>query len=178
MARQYYGGPITPIPNAVGTALTTTTATDISKAPQPTIGANQLEVGSVITIIAGGIFSTAASTPGTLTLGVYYGGIAGLALATGGAITPTVSAASWPWRIEYTGVVTATGTAGTIEGQGFLQLGTSLTAFSITPIPVTAPAAVTIDTTTAKALTIGATWSTAPAGDSITLRHYVPQILN
>lgn len=177
MARQYFGTPITPIPKGTPTSVGTfSTATDVSKAPQPTIGANQLEIGSTIVVAASGTFST-TGTP-TLQIGLYYGGVAGTALALSVATTTASGAANLPWRLEYTGVVTADGASGTIEGGGFLMFGTTVSAYTLLPIPGTAQAAVTIDTTNAKALTIGAVYSASSASNTVTVRHYAPQILN
>src|SRR5262245_50554453 len=75
-----------PQPTAAGTALAnSTTLTVISVAPQFTLPANFLQAGSALRFTAFGVFSTTV-TP-TLLLGVYYGGVAGVALATTGAIT-------------------------------------------------------------------------------------------
>ena len=55
-------------------------------------------------------------------------------------------------------------------GQGFVDIATSLTAVTRIPIPATALATVTIDTTTAKAITIGAQWGTASASNTLTVQ--------
>lgn len=152
-----------------GTAYNTSvTLTDVTPAPQLILPANYLAVGSAFRVTAFGTFSN-TGTP-TLLLGVYYGGVAGVALGATGATTTTTGATNWPFRIEYTGIVRTTGTTGTIMGQGFVDLATSLTAVTRIPIPATALATVSVDTTTAKAITIGAQWGTSSASNTLTVQ--------
>lgn len=156
-----------PQPTAAGTALaSSTTLTDVSAAPNYVLPANFLQAGSALRFTAFGTFSN-TSTP-TLLLGIYYGGVAGSALAATGATTTTTGATNWPWRIELTTTVVSTGSSGTAMSQGFVQLATSLTAVTTIPIPATALANVTIDTTAAKALTVGAQWGTSNASNTLT----------
>lgn len=168
MSRQYWVAPVPPLHTADGTALAnSTTLTDISPAPAIVLPANSLEAGSEIEIRAMGQFST-TGTP-TLLLGLYYGGVAGVALATSGAVTTGSAAAAWPWLLEWRGVVRAIGATGSLNGQGRLYLGTSLTALSTLAIPTTAGArTVTIDTTAAKSITVGGQWGTASASNTVT----------
>lgn len=176
--RQYWNASIPPFAVADGTPLaSSTTLTDISPAPQVTLPANLLEVGTRIELDAFLTFSTTA-TP-TLLLGFYYGGVAGAALAASSAITTGSGAAAWSAILRYRGQVRAIGSAGSIVGQGALLLGTSLTAFSARPIPeVAASRTVTIDTTAAKALTVGAQWGTSSASNTVTLNDVTVTLLN
>lgn len=166
--RQYWVAPIPPLHTADGAALaSSTTLTDVSPTPNITLPANVLEVGMDVEIVAELQFST-TGTP-TLLLGLYYGGVAGTALAASSAITTGSAAAAWPAILRYAGRVRAVGSSGSIVGHGELLLGTSLTAFSSRPIPETAAArTVTIDTTTAKAITLGAQWGTSSASNTLT----------
>lgn len=156
-----------PAPIAAGTALhTSVTLTDISATGGRTVDANFLQPGSVIQLEAFGSFST-TGTP-TLLIGAYWGGVAGTKLAATGATTTGSAAASWPWRLFYQGIVRTGGATGTIIGSGYLMLGTSLTAVTTIPIDASAIAAVTVDLTTSKALTVGAQWGTSSASNTIT----------
>ena len=157
-----------PVQGAGAAYNTSVTLTDVTPAPQQIIPANFLQVGSAFKITAFGTYSN-TGTP-TLLLGVYYGGVAGTALAATGATTTTTGATNWPFRLEYTGIVRSIGPSGTIMGQGFVDLATSLTAVTRIPIPATALATVTVDTTSAKALTIGAQWGTSSASNTLTLQ--------
>lgn len=156
-----------------GTAYNTSiTVTDVSPAPQFILPANTLVAGSVLSVRAAGVFSN-TGTP-TLILGVYYGAVAGTLLAATAATTTTTAAANWQWRLEWEGVVKTAGTAGTVHGKGVLWLATSATAFSAIPIPNATPqTAITIDTTTAKAVTVGATWGTSSASNTLTCNYCI-----
>jgi hypothetical protein len=176
--RQYWVSPFGPFHNVDGAAYaSSTTLTDVSPTPSIVLPANLLEIGSELEIEAAGSFSN-TSTP-TLLLGLYYGGIAGVALAASSAVTTTTGAASWPWHLRYRGIVRANGTTGSINGQGQLFLGTALTAFTTRPIPETLAArTVAIDTTVAKAVTVGAQWGTSSASNTLTVNDISVKLVN
>lgn len=178
MARQYWMTPVPSFHTSDGTAYaSSTTLTDVSPTPPIVLAANQLEVGSEIEISACGNFST-TGTP-TLLLGIYLGGVAGVALAASSAVTTGSAAASWPFMLKYRGVVRSTGTSGSINGQGEFLLGTALTAFTVRPIPETLAArTVTIDTTAAKSITIGAQWGTSSASNTLTVNDISVKMVN
>jgi hypothetical protein len=160
-----------PQPTAAGTALAnSTTLTDISVAPQFTLPANFLQAGSALKFSAWGVLSTTA-TP-TILLGIYYGGVAGVALAATVATTTGSGVTNVPWRLELDTDVWTTGTAGTANSQGLWMLGTSVSAATAAPLPQVAQTTVTIDTTAAKTLTVGAQWSAASASNTCTLRGF------
>jgi hypothetical protein len=95
--------------------------------------------------------------------------VAGSALAASSAVTTTTGATSWPITFRYRGRVRSIGTSGSIYGQGVYYLGTALTTFSTRAIPeVAASRTVTIDTTAAKSITVGAQWGTSNASNTIT----------
>ena len=150
-----------------GTALASSTAaTDISPSPQLTLPAGYMYVGQRLRLIGYGIFST-TSTP-NLTLGGYYGGVAGTLLAGTGTVATGNGAASWPWRLQLEIYVRSLGSSGTVWCNGKVSLGSSLTALTDYWIPNSQTMPVTINTTTANALTIGATWGTSSASNTIT----------
>lgn len=174
--RQYWVAPLSPLHTASGTAYaSSTTITDVSPTPNITIPANLLEIGSLLRLSAWGTFSN-TGTP-TLLLGFYYGAVAGTALAATSAITTTTGATNWQWRMWYEGRVRSVGTSGTIMGAGEVALATSLTAWTYRPIPETALATVTIDTTAAKAITAGATWGTNSASNTLTCLHFDAELV-
>lgn len=164
--------------NGAGAALTnSTTGTDISPNPQLFLPANYLYVGQKLRLTANGIFSTPASGGGTLTLGFYYGGILGSALATTAATT-VVSATNWPWRLQCDLEVRSVGATGTIAPGGVSFIGTAVSAWTCAPLPPAPFATVTIDTTSGKALTVGATWSVASASDTVTCEQFIIEACN
>jgi hypothetical protein len=176
MARTLYVAPVPPLNAVAGTAYnTSTTLTDVSPAPQVTLPANLLDVGQILRLRAFGTFSNTA-TP-TLLLGFYYGGVAGTALAATSAVTTTTGATNWQWSMEYEGRVRSTGTGGTILGAGWIDLATSLTAVTRRPIPETALATVTVDTSTAKAITVGAQWGASSASNTLTCHHFSAELI-
>ena len=132
--------------------------------------ANFLEVGGTYRVRAAGTFSN-TGTP-TLLLGVYWGGVAGTALATSGAVTTTTGATNWPWLIDYEFTVRSVGSSGTVIGDGKLELATALTAYNTRPLPAVAIAAVTVNTTAAAALTIGGQWGTLSASNTLTCTRF------
>lgn len=175
MARTLYVAPVPPMNATAGTAYASSvTPTDVSPAPQIVLPANLLDVGQVIRLTAFGVFSTTA-TP-TLILGFGYGGFNSLSLASTTAMT-TGTATNWPWRAEYEGRIRSTGTGGTIMGEGYALLGTSLTVMSVNALPATALANVTIDTTTAKTISAGATWGTSSASNTLTCHHFSVELI-
>lgn len=170
----YASTPIGPFATAIGAAFNTfTTRQFVDPLPTPIIPANALRPGTRLKIEAEGEFST-TGTP-TLSIGCAFGipgatGALGTAvvLAEYTAAATGSAAASWPWRLEYRGIVTATGTAGSITGQGDVELGSSLVAYTTLPIPSTlALRTVAIDTTIARGVGIVATWGASSASNSI-----------
>lgn len=178
MGSNYWVSPVPPFHIAGGTPLaSSTTLTDISATPNITLNTNQLMLGTEIEIYAAGEFSN-TSTP-TLLLGFYYGGVAGAALAASTAITTTTTLTGVPWQLFYRGVIRAIGSSGSIQGQGRLYLPTSLTAWTIRPIPETKAArTVTIDTSTSKIITVGAQWGTSSASNTITCDDISVKLMN
>jgi hypothetical protein len=157
-----------------GTALAnSTTLTDISAAPQYTLPANfsQLAGATVFRLTARGVLST-TGTP-TILLGFYYGAVAGSALATTGATTTASGVTNVQWEISAETIIRTLGSSGTAWTQGRFELGTSATARSLLAFPGAAPAAVTVDTTAAKVISVGAQWGTANASNTITCHEFL-----
>lgn len=167
MPAQFWSSLLTaPSATADGSALaSSTTLTDISPAPQLTLPANYLYVGQVLRVHAYGRYST-TGTP-TLLLGVYYGGVAGTAIATTGTIITPSGVTNQTFCLEMTIVCRSVGSSGTVIGIG-KTFGQNAATNSVNMIPATAPSTATIDTTSAKAITLGAQWGTSSASNTIT----------
>jgi len=179
MSRQYWVAPVPPIHIADAAAYaSSTTLTDVSALPAITLPANALEPGVEIELYAEGQFSN-TGTP-TLLLGFYFGGVAGVALAASGAITTITGATAWAWQMRYRGTVRAAGSTGSIQGQGALYMPASLTQFQAAyAIPAVAASRVaTIDTTAAKAVTVGAQWGTSSASNTLTCTNISLQLIS
>jgi len=152
-----------------------TTLTDVSPAPQITLAANSLYVGQRLRVHGHGIFSN-TGTP-TLLFGIYYGGVAGTALAATGATTTTTGATSWPFSVDLEIQVKSVGSSGTVWCNGLVNLGTSLTATTPIWLPSTQSQPITINTTTANALTLGAQWGTNSASNTLTVEDFYGETL-
>lgn len=168
MSLDRWTAPIQPLWVADGTAYASSnTLTDVSPTPNLTIAANTLQPGMTLRLYAAGQYST-TGTP-TLTLGFYYGAVAGVALVSTGAQTATTNASSVGWEFRGYAQVRAMGSSGSIKTSGFVHV--AATAFG--PIFTTT----TVDTTAAKALTVGATWSANSASNTLTCHQFSVELL-
>lgn len=155
---------------------TSTTITDISANPQYVMFPNKVTtVGQTLRFRAGGVFST-TGTP-NLTLGIYKNtqttsgatGVGGSALAATTTTATASGASNLIWMIDLECVFQAVGTSGSVFSYGFVLLGTTASAATPIPIPFTTPqTATSFDTTKATLLTVGATWGTSSASNTIT----------
>jgi hypothetical protein len=160
--------PLTPLHIADGAAFNTfTTFQDISPTPSLLIPQQSLETGLELYLEAFGEFSN-TGTP-TLSLGFWFN-TASTVLAQTAAITTTTAATSWPWHIKWRGRlrIGTPSTSGSFNGQGWCDLGTSLTAITSQFMPTTAAArTVTVDVTAARAIGVGASWGASSASNTI-----------
>jgi hypothetical protein len=178
----YIATPLSPFPTAAGATFASfTTKQDVSPQPLPLLPAYVPRLGTKLWIKANGEFST-TGTP-NINLGLYIGTIAG-AITTDIALSSTITtgsgAAAWPWEMEWQGTITGTlGTTATLVGAGELKLGTSLTAWTSVPIPITqALRSVTYDTTIARAIGVSGTWSASSASNSIKTNNLIAMLQN
>lgn len=177
MTRSYYVAPVPPLHVLDGAAFNTFTAyQDISPTPAIKLPANLLEVGTQIRFEAKGEFSN-TGTP-TLSVGFFWG-TAAVPLGQSRLITTTTAATSWPWHLEYQGRVRAIGTAGSIQGAGIFDLGTSLTAMTSEFVPTTlALRTSAIDTSIEKVVGVGAQWGTSNAANTIKVNFFSVMIVS
>ena len=176
-----------------GTALSnSTTATDISPQPPLSLLTSYWFPGFVLRFTAAGVISTASSAPGTLTLWINMSATSGVTLSSANnnlltvlnAVTPTVSAANWRWRIEATvrAVTLGAGSTAAWVSEGKFYNPTSATAFA----PVLSPAAGALanvtgsgmSTSVANSIGLGAAWGTASGSNSIQVSHWLIEALN
>lgn len=163
---------------------TFTTFQDVYGAPQKILPKSRMDVGLTLDLEAWGEFST-TGTP-TLSLGFWINGSALAApttiLAQSSAITTGSAAAAWPWHLHWMGSLQAIGTGasgGQFEGMGTLDLGTSLTAMTGFPIPITqALRTVTFDCTADRALGVGAAWGTSSASNTVVVRKFYAKVMS
>jgi len=158
-----------------------TTKQDVSPQPLPVFGAYVPRLGQKLWIKTNGEFST-TGTP-NITLGLYIGTVAASIttdIALSSVIATGSGAAAWPWEMEWLGTFAGTiGTTCTVVGSGELKLGTSLTAWTSTPIPITqALRTVTWDTTIARAIGVSCTYSASSASNTVKTNNLAALILN
>lgn len=161
-----------------GTAIHTTT-TETIIFPDVTIPANYMQYGRVLRLRAFGKLST-TGTP-TITFAIRWGGVAGTLLATTEAITCASGAANTAWSLEAFLQTRTNGSTGTILAFGDCMVNLTAStqtsgAFSVSGFD--APAAVTVDLTTDKALSLTADWSASSASNTLTGMLYTIEALN
>ena len=162
----------------VGTALAnSTTLTDITPGGNTagqafalnSPGSLQLALGQPFIVKANGIVST-TGTP-NLTLGLYYGGVAGTALASTGATATGNNLSNATWELEFLCRVDAVGTSGSVRTIGHVM--GPYAGYTMVPASSSSGNNVTVNTSTSSSiLTIGAQWGTAAAGNSIQLMQF------
>ncbi len=164
-----------PNQTGTGTALASSTSlTDISSggltAGQAfTLPASFLEPGMQLRVRANGIVSTTGAP--NLTMGVYLGGVAGVALASTGAVSASANMTNQTWILSADLRVETAGPTGTIR-----TIGSVIGAYfpsALMPATSSSGNSVTVDTSVPKILTIGAQWGTNSASNSIQLMQFL-----
>jgi hypothetical protein len=174
MASTGWNAPVYPLSSAAGSAVTAAALT-AAYSPAPVIGGGQLNPGTRLIFEADLEMTSSSATP-TLTLGFYIGAVGGaIGSATLIAATPaqamSASAAAWPIKLRFRGrVQSLSPTAAVVHGTGELLYGTSLTAWTCSPFPVTAAARTvsTLNTSQNNQLDVGVTLSSTTGSPSVT----------
>lgn len=163
-----------------GTALTnTTTATSILPgAERFNVPSNLWEVGTLITVKMIGRISTAASTPGTLTLDLRVGSVI---VFTSTSPTLAVSASNLTWIAEFE-LLTQTvdsGTGTTLFGAGDMRSAALSAATPWIAMPASSPGLGTgFDNTVSGFFDCFGTWSVANASNSVRCDFYKLRVEN
>lgn len=145
----------------------TTSETAFSKSY--TIPAARLVAGSVITVRAGGTYSTTGAP--TIAFAVRVGGLSGGAIF---ARTPTCenNASTRGWSLTASAVVRSSGGSGSVApGPGAVSLNNASLSDSNNLMT-----AITVDTTATKDLVLTVTWSAASSSNTITMTTFVVEI--
>lgn len=165
-----------------GSALSnTTTATSILPASRKfTLPSYFFDtIGKSLKIRASGRISTAASTPGTLTLDVRFGSVIVFNGGASGTLATSATNLTWVFEAILTCRAIGASTSANMIGTGIL---TSAALSATTPVmllPTSAPAAGTgFDSTAAQTIDFFATWSAASASNSITCHQFSVLALN
>lgn len=179
MGRQYWVTPQGPFHIADGAAYANSAAlTDVAPTPQILLGAGQLEIGSRFEFSA--VFRYSNTGTPTLTLGLYTGTIgqaigSAAVLAVSSALTTVTTVTNRTCWIKGHGHVRAHGASGSVFATAKVS---NVTTGLLDMAPATAPAAVTVDTTVARYVTLGATWGTANAANTLTCHEFGFRLLN
>lgn len=149
--------------NVAASTAHSNTTTEALFSTQATIPANTLKAGSLIKIRFQGI-ATATDSTDTLTIKLYFGGLAGTALIS---LAATDVADNNVFTGEYELIVRTIGASGTMIGVGTYK---SIPAAEGTmTVKDDILASTTVDTTVANVIGVGADWSVAAAANSCRL---------
>lgn len=178
----YLCEPVGPFPTAAGGSFGSfTSKKSVDPLPISVIPAGKLRLGSKLLLRARGEYATTGTPNGTW--GFWFGtralSITG-DIALSSVITLPNNSAAFPWEMEWEGICNAVGTAGTLIGSGVLRQGTSLTAFSVFPIPITQALRTvsSFDTTIERAVGVSYTFSASSSSNTVTVNQSDALILN
>jgi hypothetical protein len=96
--------------------------------------------------------------------------------ASSGTIGAGASQTNRGWDWEMTAIVTAVGTSGKIEAQGYCRRSNSNAGTQTMDMENTAE--ITLNTASSRTITLQHTWGTADPLNTITLREWIVEILN
>lgn len=164
-----------------GTALTnSTTATSvIPAAAKFTLPANFYSIGKTLRVRLGFRLSTAASTPGTLTLDVRHGSTVVFNGGASGTLATSATNLTGVMDVILTCRAIGASTSANLIGTGILTSAALSAATPILLLPASAPAAGTgFDSTTSQVVDVFATFSVASASNSLTVHQYTLEAMN
>lgn len=179
MSRQFWAETIA-WATASGTQISNTTTETIIH-PNITIPANYMQDGRAIEVFEFFMFSNVVTTPGTLTLRLRWGGVAGTVIAATDAIAlSTTAQTNRLGSIEAIIQTRSNGSSGTVFATGQVSLGASAGTSSLLmgSAGSASPAAVTVDLTADTALALTAQFSVATSPTNLTGLNYVLKALN
>lgn len=172
---------------ADGTQISNSTVETIV-APDVNVPAYAMTPGRILRIWAYGVMSNVATTPGTLIMRVRTGGVGGtLLLASGAQGLDTTARTNSAWCLSAWVVCRTAGATGTFMSGGIMH-GNVLSSTAANLLPAilgsagaplaSANAAVTVDTTAAKLLSISAQFSVATSPTNLTCQQRIVEIIN
>jgi hypothetical protein len=149
----------------------TVTETAFSNCDDIVLPANYATAGTTLRLTAGGVLSSAAAAPGTLTFRVRWGTVNTdpLLVDLGPSPTLATSLSNDGWRVQADVVIRTIGGTGTAVGGGTGTLASSTAdASSVSLNDQQGSGTTTIATNAAKTPTLFALWSAASASNTIT----------
>ena len=162
---------------ADGTQISNST-TETIICPDFNIPAFYMAPGRTLNVFAFGVMSNVVTTPGTLIMRLRWGGVAGVVLWQSGAQgLDTTARTNSIWHLQGKIVCRTSGSSGTFLSGG-IMFGNVLSSTAANLLPAllgsagtplaSGSAAVTVDTTTAKLLSLTATFSVATSPTNLT----------
>jgi hypothetical protein len=171
-----------------GTQISNTTSETIV-CPDFNVPAYYMVPGRTLHIWAFGVNSNVVTTPGTLTFRVRWGGVAGTVLLASAALgLDTTARTNALWFLEAYIVCLTTGATGTFMSSGICGAYNVLSSTAANLLPgllgsagapnASGNAAVTVDTTAAKLLSVTAQFSVSTNPTNLTCQHRIIKVLN
>jgi hypothetical protein len=164
------------------------TVTETIICPDFNIPAYYMAPGRTMRIWAYGVMSNVVTTPGTLIMAIRWGGVGGVVLVQSAAQgLDTTARTNALWALQAYIVCRTSGATGTFEGGG-IMFGNVLSTAATNLLPAllgsagtplaSGNAAVTVDTTTAKLLSVTAKFSVATSPTNLTAQQRIIEVLN
>jgi hypothetical protein len=161
-----------------------TTFADAYGAPQKILPKSLMDPTLALDLEAWGSYSSL--TGAALTLGFGFGGAALAApttiLAQSTSFTTGTTPTLWPFHLRWMGTLQRadTGAAGgQWDGEGFCELGSSLIAWTSTPMPTTdALRTVTCDVTADASLSVCASYGASSASNLVIVRKFYAKVMS
>lgn len=163
-----------------------TTASEALLVPSYSLPANYLYQGRTLRATLMGQISNVVTAQPTITFRVRIGTttLTGTVMAASGALQANTTAnTNLTWRMEWTLVCNSSGTSGTVMVNGQVTLPNLVSGTTVglvgypNMLPVSAPAAATVDTTATKLLETTVQWSASNAANSIQATQYILESL-
>lgn len=168
MSRQYFQE-LLAVATQDGTAIANTTTEALIFPPGYVVPADYMQDGRLLRLRAFGKLST-TGTP-TITFAIRWGGAVGTLLATTEALTMGSGVTNVNWDIEAYIQVRSNGATGSLLVMGVCRVHTAAGTVLVNVFGVSgfdAPAAVTVDLTSAMNLALTADWSAASSSNTLT----------
>jgi hypothetical protein len=166
------------------------TVTETIICPDFSIPAFYMVPGKTVQILAYGVMSNVVTTPGTLIVRVRWGGVAGTVLLASAAIgLDTTAHTGGLWYLDAHITCRTAGATGTFMSGGRLDVFDVLSSTAANLLPnllgsagtpggANANAAVTVDTTAAKLLSVTAQFSVATNPTNLTCQQRLIKVIN
>ncbi len=164
------------------------TVTETIVCPDFQFPGNYMQPGRIVRVWAFGVMSNVVTTPGTLTLRLRWGGVSGTAILVSAAQgLDTTARTNSLWMLVANIIVRASGTAGSFMSGG-IMFGNVLSSTAANLLPAllgsagtplaSGNAAVSVDTSVAKSLSVTGQFSVATNPTNLTCQQRIIEVMN